>query len=211
MYMSGIRKSGVYTIKPDDQDPFQVFCDMETDSGGWTVFQRRQDNVVDFFRDWNDYKRGFGDLKGSFWLGLDKIHRIVATTESMLRVDLEDWEKVKVYAKYSRFRIENESKSYRLLVLGYKGTAGDSFTYHNDMLFSTKDRDNDKWLGHECANDLSGAWWYNNCHASNLNGMYLGNIKDYGGVGWAAFRHNLSLKFVEMKVRPDTFAENDEE
>ncbi|KAK3733935.1 hypothetical protein QZH41_009582 [Actinostola sp. cb2023] len=208
LYMAGIRKSGIYTIAPDNKEPFRVYCDMDTDSGGWTVFQRRKDNDVNFFRDWKDYRTGFGDLKGSFWLGLDMIHRLVASTESSLRVDLEDWDKANVYANYARFRVEDESLKYRLTVLGYTGTAGDSLSYHNDMPFSTKDKDNDRWIGSECANDLSGAWWYNNCHASNLNGMYYGNIKDYGGVGWAGFRHNLSLKFVEMKLRPDSFAES---
>ena len=54
------------------------------------MFQKKRDGSVDFFRAWDDYKRGFGNLNGEFWLGLDKIHRLTVSTGYKLRVDLED-------------------------------------------------------------------------------------------------------------------------
>ena len=54
----------------------QVYCDMESDGGGWVVFQRRMDGTVDFYRNWADYVKGFGDLNGEFWLGLSEINRL---------------------------------------------------------------------------------------------------------------------------------------
>ena len=71
------------------------------------------------------------------------------------------------------------------------------------MQFSTKDQDNDPF-DKSCAQLRKGAWWYNNCHASNLNGLYLnGQHASYAdGVNWLAFRgYNYALKRTEMKVK----------
>ena len=186
---------------------FNVYCDMSTDGGGWTVFQRRQDGSVDFYRGWNDYKSGFGQLTAEFWLGNDKIHRLTAARPSSLRVELEDWNGVRVYAKYGTFNIGDEQAKYRLKVGSYSGTAGDSLGPGdhdlNNMAFTTKDRDNDR-SGGNCAVDWTGAWWYKSCHNSNLNGKYVGQKDDGRGLKWNRFRGNLSLKFTEMKLRPSS-------
>ena len=202
---SGQTQSGVYSIDPDGKGSFDVYCDMRTDGGGWTVFQRRQDGSVDFYRGWNDYKSGFGQLTAEFWLGNDKIHRLTASRASSLRVELEDWNGVRVYAKYGRFNIGDEQAQYRLEVSSYSGTAGgDSLAHHNNMAFSTKDRDHDRSSSGNCAVWYTGAWWYNQCHHSNLNGKYLGNKRDNRGIRWKAFRDTLSLKLIEMKLRPSS-------
>ena len=95
---------------------------MTTSGGGWTVFQRRQDASVDFYRGWQDYKHGFGDLYGNFWLGLDKIHRLSNTSENVsLRVDLEDFDNTEVYARYETFSVSSESERYKLQVGTFSG------------------------------------------------------------------------------------------
>ena len=94
---------------------------MQTDGGGWAVFQRRLDASVDFYRDWKEYKNGFGNLNGSFWLGLDKIHRLTKSDENLLRVDLMDFENDTAYAEYENFSIASENENYTLNVQNFKG------------------------------------------------------------------------------------------
>ena len=193
----------MYSVNLDGKGHFDVYCDMRTDGGGWTVFQRRQDGSVDFYRGWNDYKAGFGQLTAEFWLGNDKIHRLTASTPSSLRVELEDWNGVKAYAKYGKFNIGDEQAQYRLEVGSYSGTAGDSFASpHNNMAFTTKDRDNDRRSSNNCAVKHTGAWWFKYCYYSNLNGQYVGDKRDSRGTRWKHFRDYHSLKSTEMKLRP---------
>jgi len=121
IYKSGERTDGVYTINPDSLPAFDVFCDQTTAGGGWTVFQKRLDGSVDFFLDWSDYKVGFGDFNGEFWLGLDKIHRLTSDDYSMLRVDLEDFEGNTAHAEYNKFGVMSENDKYKLILGSYSG------------------------------------------------------------------------------------------
>lgn len=117
----GIRENGVYTINPDGLEAFQVSCDMTTAGGGWTVFQRRMDGSVNFYRGWKVYKDGFGSLNGEFWLGLDKINRLSDSGQNILRVDLEDFENQTYYAEYNTFAVSDEKAKYELTVEDYSG------------------------------------------------------------------------------------------
>ena len=182
---------------------FQVYCDQETDGGGWIVFQRRKDGSVDFYRDWADYKIGFGNVLGEFWLGLDYINDLTADGCHELRIDMSDFEHNTKYAKYECFKVGPESGKYVLTATGYSGDAVDSMEYHSGRPFSTKDVDNDA-DGGACARLYKGAWWYGSCHNANLNGQYLGGVHtSYAdGVNWKHWKgYYYSLKFVEMKFR----------
>ena len=86
----------------------------------------------------------------------------------------------------------------------FAGNAGDSLSVHREQRFSTKDRDNDKGSG-DCAKGHQGAWWYNACHASNLNGRYHnGNHTSYAdGINWYHWKgHHYSAKQADMKIQP---------
>ncbi|XP_036983531.2 ficolin-2-like [Artibeus jamaicensis] len=197
--------SGWHTIYLPDCRPLVVLCDMDTDGGGWTVFQRRSEGSVDFYRDWAAYKQGFGSQLGEFWLGNDNIHALTAQGTSELRIDLVDFQGGYQFAKYQSFKLGSEAEKYKLVLGAFVGgSAGDSLTTHNNQAFSTRDQDNDQGSTN-CAEQYQGAWWYNNCHLSNLNGRYLGGSHNSfaNGVNWQSGKgYNYSYKVSEMKVRP---------
>ena len=123
---NGSKTDGVYWVYPDEEEPFQVLCDMTSDGGGWTIFQRRMDGSVDFYVDWESYKKGFGNLEGEFWLGNDYLHRLTASASMVFRIDMEDYEGDRRFAEYTTFAVAHESDDYRVTIDGYRGTAGNA-------------------------------------------------------------------------------------
>ncbi|XP_019644830.1 PREDICTED: fibrinogen-like protein 1 [Branchiostoma belcheri] len=185
---------------------------MDTAGGGWTVIQRRQDGSVTFDRTWEEYKHGFGNKNGEYWLGNDNIHRLTTQKNYHLRIVMLGWDSEWRYAEYDTFRVASESYGYFLTISGYSGTAGDSMAgdnpTNNGMVFSTVDRDNDVWPRGSCSQDYGqGGWWFRDCSLSFLNGRYLGNCGNScnpgQGVMWYKWRGDTySLKSVSMAIRP---------
>ncbi|XP_062616407.1 ryncolin-1-like [Saccostrea cucullata] len=123
------RKDGIYTVYPDNKNPVRVYCDMTTDGGGWTVIQNRYDGSTNFYRNWNEYKKDFGNLLKELWLGNDNIHALTKNGDQELRIEMSKFSGSKVFAKYSQFSIGDESKKYKLSISGYSGNAGNYNSY----------------------------------------------------------------------------------
>jgi len=127
-----------------------------------------------FNRSWAEYKVGFNDSRGNYWLGNDLLSQLTLTNRYKLKTELQSrntshW----YYAEYSTFIVEPESDNYRLHVSGYSGNAGfDALSAHNQHLFSTTDRHNDRFASDNCAAKSGGGFWYFNCCWACLNGYY---------------------------------------
>ncbi|XP_055942465.1 techylectin-like protein [Argiope bruennichi] len=196
----GQTTSGVYKILlkspfPINQ-PIDVFCDMDTEGGGWTVIQRRGDfpEQQDFNKDWETYRQGFGKLTEEFWLGNEYIYALTNQGEYEVRFDLVDDKGEHRYAVYDNFRIDDENSSYALHIRNYSGDAGDSMKSYDGAKFSTRDRgDTTK------AQQAGGGWWLNDSRYCNLNGIYKTRYPT--SIHWFHWHKFDGLTRVEIKVR----------
>ncbi|XP_013224203.1 fibrinogen-like protein 1-like protein isoform X1 [Columba livia] len=167
--------SGVYFIQPTGLQPIMVYCEMSVADGGWTVIQRnRQSTEITWAESWTTYKYGFGNVHTEYWLGTEYIHQI--SRQKVYRVRFIIWDAANYarFADYNPFSVEDESQGYRLRLGVYSGTAEDAMSsdnprkVHNNMKFSTKDRDQDTYRGN-CASHSGGGWWYSACYSVRLN------------------------------------------
>ncbi|KAM7378965.1 hypothetical protein PAMP_004550 [Pampus punctatissimus] len=206
LFNRGERVSGVYAIRPSRSEPFMAFCDMSKEHGA-TVIQRRSDGSVNFDQSWEKYENGFGDFQGEFWLGLRKIHSLAARGNSVLRIQLEDWKQGRRFIEY-RFYLSGPESNYTIHLTHLSGDLPDPMSNHTGMMFSTKDRDNDKNQDSNCANNYTGGWWFNACGDTNLNGRYF-NMRPKGRgerrrvIQWKPGRKASDfLKFTQISVHP---------
>lgn len=157
--------SDVHVIGVPGIEPFPVLCDSVLVDGGWMVIQRRRDGSVSFNRNWTEYRIGFGDLRGEFFIGLEKLYLVTKSQQHELYIYLNDFDGEIRYASYSHFQISNENELYKIKSLGeYKGTAGDAMISQKDMSFSTPDRDHDMSKNTNCAREFRSGWWYRHCY-----------------------------------------------
>ena len=196
-------KSRVYNITNfcgDCEEVAEGYCDAYTDGGGWLVVQRRQDGSVDFNRGWVEYEEGFGSVTGELWYGLRPLHCLTNQGQWKLRIDFTFTNGTKSYLSYNKFAIGPASSQYQLSISGFTGITDDPFTtyYINNMKFTTKDRDNDRW-SKNCAVDNignAGGWWYSQCSNIHLNYQYNHSRSIYLNNKYHF------LPFIKMKIKP---------
>ncbi|XP_028406728.1 ficolin-1-like [Dendronephthya gigantea] len=156
---------------------------------GWIVMMRNdgQDAAL-FDRDWVTYQNGFGDLNSNFWLGNEFLHQITKDKPHELHVDLRK-PGSGAYVFYSGFQVANKDDGYRLTfdASSYVGTGGNSLPHHNNMRFSTPERDLDP-VSANCAAERKTGWWFHHCSFATPTMV---------PIHWG----NWSPQFIDLKLR----------
>ncbi|XP_069946206.1 angiopoietin-1 isoform X2 [Cherax quadricarinatus] len=172
----GATQSGVYQIFPQSSaGGVSVFCKMQEENM-WTVFlaRYRQITQVSFSKGWEDYKTGFGDPHGEYWLGNNNLHALTSGGRRyQLKVIATNLRGEQLSAVWETFSVADEANEYRVIMGGYTSTStlNDALTSEHDWAnlngssFTTVDSDHDTWSGVNCAQHLGsgGGWWYNDC------------------------------------------------
>jgi len=151
-----------------------------TRMNGYQLLSQRLDSGLYFNRSWADFKNGFGSQSGYYWIGNDVLSSLTSSKSCSARFDIQaSVNQVWYMALYSSLVVDNEAANYKIHIAGYTGNATDEMIwYHNNMLFTTYDRDNDLYAGQNCALWDQGGFWHNACAVANINGMTVPGVKD---------------------------------
>ncbi|XP_061190491.1 ficolin-1-like [Saccostrea echinata] len=201
--------SGVYEIYlyGSSLGPLQVYCDMKTMGGGWTVIQKRIDGSLSFDRNWAEFKNGFGSPEQKVWIGNDVINQMTKGHNSSLYVSITLVDRTTLYELYNQFSVFDEAENYKLFLAGpATGTLGDrmlstGLVYRDlsGMPFSTRDRDNDRYEGNCAVYAGGGGWWFNDCYFAFLNGRW--SSSDWIYPWYPPVFYSNSIKEIVMMIR----------
>ncbi|XP_053387126.1 ficolin-2-like [Mercenaria mercenaria] len=193
--------SGVYDIRLwQSGQKITVYCDMETEGGGWTVFQRRYDGSVDFYHSFTEYETGFGTADGEFWLGLKYIQELTEQGPTELRTDMSKADGTEAYETFQDFGLSGSGYILQLgSRIGTTGAATSGLQYNKGYSFTARDSSNSG-----CAVSRLGGWWYYACTWVNLNGKYYtpgSQHSDMSALSHYGFAGYESMKTSKMMLR----------
>ncbi|XP_021260864.1 angiopoietin-related protein 3 [Numida meleagris] len=206
LYNSGTRSSGIYTIKPNNSEAFDVYCEMKFGTS-WTVIQNRVNGSLDFNQTWDAYTNGFGDLNEEFWLGLNKTYSITKQGDYILRIELQDWRDNKRYIEYA-FTLGGPETDYVLQLSRISGSIPNALPEQTDLRFSTVDHDTAIINDLNCPQNYLGGWWHSECEETNLNGKYVaprskGRLDRRKGLYWKPRKGRYYLlKSTKIMIHP---------
>ena len=133
----------------DSLHHLQVSCDQVTDGGGWIMYQRRVEGTLNFTRNWEEYKYGFGDPGDNtteLWMGNENVYQVLqsygSSTKWELRIEADAFDGTGCWVVASNFRMNDESLQYSMdwdTVTASKADIVSDWNYHKLTPFLTLD------------------------------------------------------------------------
>jgi len=106
------------------------------------LIQQHVDDSNFFDRSWNEFRIGFGNPSGNFWLGNEMIHNLTKAGGCKVRFDIQQQSTSQwLWAEYSTFIVDSETNNYQLTAAGFSGNIFDGLAAHDGGTFATFDRD----------------------------------------------------------------------
>ena len=157
---------------------FKCYMFTATTYSGMTMMQNKVDTANSFDKNWTEFKAGFSDSSGNFWLGNDNIHQLTNSRSCTLKITFTTSSGTSEYANYAGFKIDTEANGYKImtasLVRGSSTITFDALFYRLNTKFTTKDQNNIASGGSAtCATKYQAGFWYSN-DASQLDGVHCG-------------------------------------
>ena len=143
--------------------------------------QRKIDTSVTFNKTWQEFRSGFNDSAGNFWLGNEQIRNMTSSSNCSLYLLFTTAADVTQYAVYFPFSIGKSSTFYKLSMKYTKegNLTYDSLTGFSGSAFSTFDSDHDLDINHNCASMLKAGWWYGSATLNQGAKCGITNLHSY--------------------------------
>ena len=149
-------------------------------------------------------EEGFGTPTGEFWYGLRPLHCLTNQGQWQISIDFTFTNGTKSYLSYKNFSVGPANSQYQLSISGFTGITTDPFysAALNGMKFTTKDKDNDRNHGRNCAvggdGNNAGGWWHKGCSYIQVKHQYKHKYSIALNGKW------YPLPFIEMKIKSIT-------
>ena len=180
---------GRHVLLASTLSPFPVFCTIDK----FIVVQRRRAPFhLPFNRTRNDYKNGFGEVSGEFWLGLEKLYRITNQPylKYSIRLEMKLTSGVLHYLEYNDFYIGDEKERYKIANIGTATAKTVSYYIYKGHTFFTRDKDTSRKLG-----ATYNGFWYHPTSTSYNYVLVNRNVPSWTGISG-------SVAYTEIKIRP---------
>ncbi|PAA47678.1 hypothetical protein BOX15_Mlig019538g2 [Macrostomum lignano] len=147
---------------------------------GEVVFQQHSGNSISFLQNWEVYAEGFGFPHEDYWMGLKRLSSLTKDRSCKLIFQATKFDGTVQKGTYKDFQVRGEDENFKLRVGDAEsGDLTGDMKLHDNMEFSTFDRDNDK--SNESCSETHGraGWWFNACGSHSPNGIIVAE-KDLG-------------------------------